>query len=83
MRRTGHPLPRLAEEGRGGGDVALRWPLVLGVAAAIALSLALYLDTLSLPFFQDDVIHIRWLSTHGILDPFLTACRPTGRWASR
>ena len=73
MRRTGHPLPRLAEEGRGGGDVALRWPLVLGVAAAIALSLALYLDTLSLPFFQDDVIHIRWLSTHGILDPFLTA----------
>ncbi|HEY4690583.1 MAG TPA: hypothetical protein VIK33_14815, partial [Anaerolineae bacterium] len=55
------------------GAPASRWPLYLGLAAALALSLALYLDTLSLPFFQDDVIHIRWLSTHGILDPFLTA----------
>ncbi len=52
---------------------ALRWPLYAGTALAVGLTLALYLNTLSLPFFQDDVIHIRWLSSHGILDPFLTA----------
>ena len=52
---------------------AARWPLYAGIALACGLALALYLNTLSLPFFQDDVIHIRWLSTHSILDPFLTA----------
>ena len=52
---------------------AARWPLYAGIALAVGLTLALYLDTLSLPFFQDDVIHIRWLSSRGILDPFLTA----------
>jgi len=35
--------------------------------------LMLYLNTLSLPFFQDDVIHLRWLSYHRLLDPWLTA----------
>jgi hypothetical protein len=55
------------------GAPAPRWPLYAGIALAVGLALALYLNTLSLPFFQDDVIHIRWLSSHGILDPFLTA----------
>ncbi|HLF29087.1 MAG TPA: hypothetical protein VJG32_22390 [Anaerolineae bacterium] len=52
---------------------APRWPLVAGVALAIGLTLVLYLNTLSLPFFQDDVIHIRWLSTRSVLEPFWTA----------
>jgi len=52
---------------------AARWPLYAWIVLAVGLTLALYLNTLSLPFFQDDVIHIRWLSSRGILDPFLTA----------
>lgn len=62
--------PRLAP---GLAVPAPRWPLHAGVVLAIGLTLALYLNTLSLPFFQDDVIHIRWLSTHSVTDPFLTA----------
>ncbi|HET7087872.1 MAG TPA: hypothetical protein VFL17_04415 [Anaerolineae bacterium] len=53
--------------------LAPRWPLYAGVALAIGLTSLLYLNTLSLPFFQDDVIHIRWLSTRSLADPFLTA----------
>ena len=52
---------------------APRWPLLAGVALAIGLTSFLYLNTLSLPFFQDDVIHIRWLSTRSIVEPFVTA----------
>jgi hypothetical protein len=47
--------------------------LYLGLAGAVVLVLTLYLNTLSLPFFQDDVIHLRWLSYHHVLDPWLTA----------
>lgn len=54
-------------------EPAARWPLYLGLMAALALTLLLYLNTLSLPFFQDDVIHARWLSTRTALDPWLTA----------
>jgi hypothetical protein len=49
------------------------WPLYLGLGVASLLIAALYLNTLSLPFFQDDVIHLRWLSYHSLLDPWLTA----------
>ena len=52
---------------------AKKWPLYVGIALAVGLTLLLYLNTLSLPFFQDDVIHIRWQSTHTVIDPFFTA----------
>lgn len=54
-------------------ELAKKWPLYVGAGLAIALTLMLYLNTLSLPFFQDDVIHIRWLSMHNVVDPFFTA----------
>lgn len=54
-------------------EAAPRWPLFLGLALAIVLTGVLYLNTLSLPFFQDDVIHARWLSTRSVIDPWLTA----------
>jgi hypothetical protein len=54
-------------------EAASRWPLYAGLGAASLLMLMLYLNTLSLPFFQDDVIHLRWLSYHRLLDPWLTA----------
>lgn len=54
-------------------EAAPRWPLFLGLALALVLTFVLYLNTLSLPFFQDDVIHARWLSTHSVIDPWLTA----------
>jgi hypothetical protein len=54
-------------------EAASRWPLFLGLALALVLTFVLYLNTLSLPFFQDDVIHARWLSTRNVIDPWLTA----------
>jgi hypothetical protein len=61
-------------------EPARKWPLYAGLAGAVALTLALYLNTLSLPFFQDDVIHLRWLSYHNVIDPWLTAANlPTYR----
>jgi hypothetical protein len=54
-------------------ETAARWPLFLGLALALLLTFGLYLNTLSLPFFQDDVIHARWLSTRSVIDPWLTA----------
>ena len=54
-------------------EAAPRWPLFLGLALALVLTFVLYLNTLSLPFFQDDVIHARWLSTRSVIDPWLTA----------
>jgi hypothetical protein len=42
-------------------EPAKRWPVYLGLAGAVVLALTLYFNTLSLPFFQDDVIHLRWL----------------------
>ena len=54
-------------------EPAARWPLFLGLALALLLTFGLYLNTLSLPFFQDDVIHARWLSTRNVIDPWLTA----------
>ncbi len=50
-----------------------QWPLYVGIALAVGLTFLLYLNTLSLPFFQDDVIHIRWQSTHNVIEPFITA----------
>lgn len=61
-----------------------RWILFLGLALGIWLSSALYLDTLSLPFFEDDPGHIRWLSHFSSpFTPFITAAgipayRPLG-----
>ncbi len=58
--------------------------LLVGLGAALAL--ALYADTLALPFFEDDPVHIRWLSWHpGLLDPWRSAemlpdYRPLGRF---
>ena len=50
-----------------------KWLLYVGIAAAVGLTLVLYLNTLSLPFFQDDVVHIRWQSAHNVIEPFITA----------
>lgn len=62
----------------------LRWGLFAGLMAGIWLTMALYTNTLSLPFFEDDYSHIRWLS--GLSSPFapfitaagLPAYRPLG-----
>ena len=54
-------------------EAASRWPLYVGLMLAVVVTLVMYLNTLSLPFFQDDVIHARWLSTRGVIDPWLTA----------
>jgi hypothetical protein len=64
---------------------AQRWPLWLLAMLAAMLAIALYADTLKLPFFEDDPVHIRWLSWHGLFDPWLTAealpdYRPLGRF---
>lgn len=62
----------------------LRWFLFFGLALGIWLSSALYVDTLSLPFFEDDPGHIRWLSQfNSPFSPFITAAgipayRPLG-----
>ncbi len=63
---------------------APRWPLYAGVALAIWISFALYADTLGIPFLQEDSTHIRWLSWHNPLEPFLSAkgapaYRPLGK----
>lgn len=63
---------------------APRWPLLLGVIAAVSLTFLLYGDTLGFPFLQEDSTHIRWLSTLNPIDPFLTArgapdYRPLGK----
>lgn len=65
--------------------VAPRWPLLAGVLAAGIVTMILYGDSLGLPFFQDDTIHIRWLSWHSLIDTWLTAeampdYRPLGRF---
>lgn len=64
---------------------ALRLPLYVGVFFAGLLTLILYADSLGLPFFQDDTIHVRWLSWHTLFDPWLTAeempaYRPLGKF---
>jgi hypothetical protein len=63
---------------------ASRRPLYAGIILAIWLSLALYVHTLGVPFLQEDSTHIRWLSWHTILEPFVTArgapdYRPLGK----
>lgn len=58
---------------RGVAPEAPRWLLWLGVCLGVWLGYLLYADTLSLPFFEDDPIHLRWLSWHSLLDAFLTA----------
>lgn len=65
-------------------EPASRWPLYVGVFLGIWLSLYLYADTLSLPYLQEDSAHIRWLSWHNPIEPFLTAegapaYRPLGK----
>lgn len=62
-----------------------RWPLYGGVILAIWLSYGLYGDTLSFPFLQEDVSHIRWLEGFRHLDIFFTAAgapdyRPLGKF---
>ena len=62
----------------------LPWFLFFGLALGIWLSSILYVDTLSLPFFEDDPGHIRWLSQFSSpFTPFITAAgipayRPLG-----
>ena len=63
---------------------AKQWPIYIGVILAVWISFALYADTLGLPFLQEDSTHIRWLSWHGILEPFFSAkgapdYRPLGK----
>jgi hypothetical protein len=63
---------------------AKRWPLYAAAILAIWISFALYADTLGLPFLQEDSTHIRWLSWHTVLEPFLSAkgapdYRPLGK----
>ncbi len=63
---------------------ASKWPLYLGVTLAVWISIALYADTLGIPFLQEDSTHIRWLSWHNPLEPFLSArgapaYRPLGK----
>jgi hypothetical protein len=64
---------------------APRWPLLVGVFMAGLVTMGLYADSLGLPFFQDDTIHVRWLSWHTLFDPWLTAeampaYRPLGKF---
>ncbi|MCA9962796.1 MAG: hypothetical protein KC423_01085 [Anaerolineales bacterium] len=64
--------------------VARRWPLVVGVVVGIWFSYWLYSSSLSLPYLQEDVTHIRWLSWHTPFNIFLTAdgapdYRPLGK----
>lgn len=64
--------------------LAKKWPLYTGIFLAIGLSLYLYAGTLTLPFFQEDSMHIRWLSWHNPIEPFFTAVgapdyRPLGK----
>ncbi|MCB0000559.1 MAG: hypothetical protein KDE56_32560, partial [Anaerolineales bacterium] len=51
--------------------VARRWPLVVGVVVGIWFSYWLYSSSLSLPYLQEDVTHIRWLSWHTPFNVFL------------
>ncbi|MDX1616199.1 MAG: hypothetical protein R3300_17940 [Candidatus Promineifilaceae bacterium] len=61
-----------------------RWAAAAGVVMGVWLSMMLYIDTLNVPFFQDDVAHIRWLAgLDSPLEPFITAAglpayRPLG-----
>jgi hypothetical protein len=62
-----------------------RWLLYAGIIAAIWLSYTLYAGTLSFPFLQEDVSHIRWLEWHSPLQIFLSAegapaYRPLGKF---
>jgi hypothetical protein len=64
--------PTLHSAGR--RPAASRRPLYLGLFVGIWLGYALYANSLSLPFFQDDFGHIRWLSVlNSPFDPFITA----------
>lgn len=63
---------------------ASRWPLYAGLAAAVWAAFFLYINTLSLPFFEDDFAHIRWLAQFDTpFPPWVTAAgipayRPLG-----
>ncbi len=48
-------------------------PLWIGVILSVWLIFALWTNMLDLPFYEDDFMHLRWLQTHSLLDPFLTA----------
>lgn len=53
---------------------ASRRPLLTGVILGVWLGYALYANSLSLPFFEDDFAHIRWLSAlSSPFEPFITA----------
>ena len=62
-----------------------RLPLIIGVTLAIWLSYWLYGRSLSFPFLQEDVSHIRWLEGFRHVDIFFTAAgapdyRPLGKF---
>jgi hypothetical protein len=53
---------------------ASRLPLYAGLAIAAWLAYLLYINTLSLPFFEDDFAHIRWLAQfNSPFPPWVTA----------
>ncbi len=53
---------------------ANRWPLIIGLVIGLWLTFYLYINTLSLPFYQDDFGHIRWLAQFSSpFKPFVTA----------
>lgn len=60
------PLPVSREEGS-------LWPLLIGVIGAAWITYAFWTSMLDLPFYEDDFMHLRWLQTHSIWDPFRTA----------
>ncbi len=66
-------------------EEAPRWPVYAFGLLAVIVAAGLYAHTLNLPFFEDDPVHIRWLSEHGLFDSWLTAenlpdYRPLGRF---
>lgn len=53
---------------------ASRLPLYAGLGIAVWLAYLLYINTLSLPFFEDDFVHIRWLAQFSSpFPPWVTA----------
>lgn len=63
---------------------ANRWPLVIGVIFGVWVSFYLYVDTLSVPYLQEDVSHINWLASRNPIELFFSAkgapaYRPLGK----
>ena len=55
---------------------ASRLPIYSGVIVAVWMAYLLYINTLNLPFFEDDFVHIRWLAQFD--NPFPPLVTATG-----